>query len=42
MYDRPLDATESWLKKKFAGKDDIIEANTRSMNAGYNYADTTE
>ena len=42
MYDRPLDATESWLKKKFAGKDAIIEANTRAMNAGYNYADTTE
>ena len=42
MYDRPLDATESWLKKKFAGKDAIIEANTRSMHAGHNYADTTE
>ena len=42
MYDRPLDATESWFKKKFAGKDAIIEANTRSMHAGYNYADTTE
>ncbi|MFL3004663.1 MAG: 2-oxoacid:acceptor oxidoreductase subunit alpha [Candidatus Neomarinimicrobiota bacterium] len=42
MYDRPLDATESWLKKKFVGKDAIIEANTRALNAGYNYADTTE
>jgi 2-oxoglutarate ferredoxin oxidoreductase subunit alpha len=42
MYDRPLDATEEWLKKKFAGKDAIIEANTASMHAGYNYADTTE
>ena len=42
MYDRPLDATESWLKKKFAGKDSIIDANTVSMHAGYNYADTTE
>ncbi len=42
MYDRPLDATEAWLKKKFFGKDAIIEANTRSMHAGYNYADTTE
>ena len=42
MYDRPLDATESWLKKKFVGKDTIIEANTRALNAGYNYADTTE
>ena len=42
MYDRPLDATEKWLEKKFAGKDTIIEANKRAMNAGYNYADTTE
>ena len=42
MYDRPLEATEKWLEKKFAGKDIIIEANKRAMNAGYNYADTTE
>ena len=42
MYDRPLDATEGWLKKKFKGKDAIIEANTRALNAGYNYGDTTE
>ncbi len=42
MYDRPMDATEAWLKKKFVGKDAIIEANTASMHAGYNYADTTE
>ena len=42
MYDRPLEATEKWLEKKFAGKDSIIEANKRAMNTGYNYADTTE
>jgi len=42
MYDRPLEATEAWLKKKFAGKEAIIEANTISMHAGFNYADTTE
>ena len=42
MYDRPPEATEKWLEKKFAGKDTIIEANKRAMNAGYNYADTTE
>ena len=24
MYDRPLEATEKWLKKKFAGKDTIL------------------
>ncbi len=42
MYDRPLEATEKWLKKKFKGKDAIIEANTKALNAGYNYGDTTE
>ena len=42
MYDRPLESTEAWLKKKFKGKDAIIDANTRALNAGYNYADTTE
>ena len=42
IYERPLEANEKWLEKKFAGKDTIIEANKRAMNAGYNYADTTE
>ena len=42
MYDRPLDATEKWLKKKFKGKEAIIEANIKALNAGYNYGDTTE
>jgi 2-oxoglutarate ferredoxin oxidoreductase subunit alpha len=42
MYDRPLEATKSWLKKKFKGKDAIIEANTKALDAGYNYGDTTE
>ena len=42
MYDRPLDATEKWLNKKFKGKDAIIEANIKALNAGYNYGDTTE
>ena len=42
MYDRPLESTEAWLKKKFKGKDAIIDANTRALNAGYNYGDTTE
>ena len=34
MYDRPLDATEIWLKKKFSGKDAIIEANTEQCMQG--------
>ena len=31
MYDRPLEATEKWLEKKFAGKDVLIEANKKAM-----------
>ena len=42
MYDRPMKATQEWLKKKFAGKDSIIKANTLAMETGYNYAHTTE
>ena len=42
MYDRPLNSTEDWLKKKFKGKDSIIDANTKALNAGYNFGDTTE
>ncbi|MFH1851315.1 MAG: 2-oxoacid:acceptor oxidoreductase subunit alpha [Candidatus Neomarinimicrobiota bacterium] len=40
MYNRPVDTTIQWLKDKFAHKPDIIEANTRALNAGYNYGST--
>ena len=42
MYDRPLKSTEDWLAKKFAKRPEIIESNTRALNAGYNYGETTE
>ena len=42
MYDRPLKSTEDWLTKKFAKKPEIIESNTRALNAGYNYGETAE
>ncbi|MCX7875404.1 MAG: 2-oxoacid:acceptor oxidoreductase subunit alpha [Melioribacteraceae bacterium] len=42
MYNRPLDVTMKWLESKFAKKPEIMEANKRVLQAGYNYGDTTE
>lgn len=42
MYSRPLETTLEWIKEKFAGKPDIIEANSTALRTGYNYALTTE
>ncbi len=42
MYNRSTDSTIKWLQKKFVNKPGLIEANTRALNAGYNYGDTTE
>jgi len=42
MFTRPLDTTLDWIKNKFKNKPDIIEANSRALNAGYSYALATE
>jgi len=42
MYDRPLEPTIEWLKKKFKSKPQIIDANTKALHAGYNYGETAE
>jgi len=42
IYDRPLEPTKNWLNKKFAKRPELIEANVRAMEAGYNYGETTE
>ncbi|HXF37823.1 MAG TPA: 2-oxoacid:acceptor oxidoreductase subunit alpha [Actinomycetota bacterium] len=42
MYGRPTDVTLAWLERKFAGKDDILEANLAAFRAGYNFGETTE
>jgi len=42
IYDRPLESTKKWLGVKFAKKPEIVEANIRAMDAGYNYGETTE
>jgi 2-oxoglutarate ferredoxin oxidoreductase subunit alpha len=42
MYDRSTEHTVEFFNKKFKNKPSIIEANTKVLNAGYNYANTLE
>ncbi len=42
VYERNLDSTINFLAKKFKSKPAIVEANTISLKAGYNYGDTIE
>jgi len=42
MYNRSTESTINWLKSKFKNKPAIVEANSRALNAGYNYGNTTE
>ncbi len=42
LYSRPIEHTESWIRKKFANKGSLAEANIAALQAGYNYADTVE
>jgi 2-oxoglutarate ferredoxin oxidoreductase subunit alpha len=38
LFKRPLDATVSWINKKFKGKDEVILANVNALRAGWNFA----
>ena len=42
VYDRSLDFSKNWIKKKFAKKPILIEANTIALEAGYAYGETIE
>ena len=42
MYDRPLERTLEFFEEKFAKRPTVIDANTRSLKAGYYYGETTE
>ena len=42
MFNRPMAQTEQFLKKKFAKRPEVVEANIKVMHAGYNFADTIE
>jgi 2-oxoglutarate ferredoxin oxidoreductase subunit alpha len=42
MYSIDMDSTLKFLNEKFGKKDDILNANLKALQAGYNYGDTTE
>src|SRR5712692_8633719 len=42
IYDRSIDPTLRWIRDKFAKNSDVMEANTRTLNARYNAGETTE
>ncbi|MBH5335463.1 2-oxoacid:acceptor oxidoreductase subunit alpha [Streptomyces pactum] len=42
MYHRPTEGTEAFLRKKFAKKPQIAEANVAAFRAGWNFGETTE
>jgi 2-oxoglutarate ferredoxin oxidoreductase subunit alpha len=42
LYERPIEYTREWIEKKFGGNRPVATANTLALQAGYNFADTTE
>ncbi|GHA14544.1 2-oxoacid:acceptor oxidoreductase subunit alpha [Streptomyces echinoruber] len=42
MYHRPTEGTEAFLRKKFARRPQIAEANIAAFRAGWNFGETTE
>jgi 2-oxoglutarate/2-oxoacid ferredoxin oxidoreductase subunit alpha len=42
LYDRPMDNTLNWIRKKFAKSPELAKANEIALKTGYNFADTTE
>src|SRR5207237_2043808 len=42
LYERSLDQTLRWIKDKFAKNPAVLEANIRTLKAGYNFGETTE
>jgi len=42
LYDRPLKNTEDWIKDKFSKKPEYVDANTKALQAGYNFGEITE
>ncbi len=42
LYERPLEPTLRWIREKFAKNPAVLEANTRTLKAGYHFGDTTE
>lgn len=42
MYTRPVEPTLEFIQAKFAGRTQVIDANTAAFHAGYNFGETAE
>jgi 2-oxoglutarate ferredoxin oxidoreductase subunit alpha len=42
MYNRSVDSTEAFLRRKFAKRPELVESNVTALKAGWNYGETTE
>jgi 2-oxoglutarate ferredoxin oxidoreductase subunit alpha len=42
LYERPLEQTLAWVREKFAKNPAVLEANLRTLKAGYHYGETSE
>jgi 2-oxoglutarate/2-oxoacid ferredoxin oxidoreductase subunit alpha len=42
LYGRPVETTETFLRKRFASKPDVRDANLAAFKAGWNFGETTE
>src|SRR6266536_3546399 len=42
LYGRPTEGTIDFLRKKFAKRPEIAEANVKAFNTGYNFGETSE
>ena len=42
LYSRPVEPTLEWMAKRFAGSEQVLDANTRAFKAGYNFGETAE
>ncbi|HVE11935.1 MAG TPA: 2-oxoacid:acceptor oxidoreductase subunit alpha [Elusimicrobiota bacterium] len=42
LYERPIDTTLGWIKKKFAKNPTIADANAKALHAGHAFAETAE
>jgi 2-oxoglutarate ferredoxin oxidoreductase subunit alpha len=42
LYGRPIDVTLAFIETKFAGRSELVDANTRAFKAGYHYGETSE
>jgi len=42
MYTRPTEPLVDWIKKRFAARPEVLEANLAAFRAGYNFGETAE